>query len=120
MPAVARDLVIHEDTENLTYHHSVKFPSRVPLIVDCNEEAVIGTAQLRREGGKVVADLFMRESFPGIPRPFTCLIGCTPETILFDAEDGTNYLIYGGVSYVAVMSGISPVIEPTTELEEAE
>ena len=48
MPDVARDLVIHEDSEELTYHHSVKFPETVPVNVDCNEEMIVGRASLRR------------------------------------------------------------------------
>ena len=119
MPEVARDLVIHEDTENLTYHPSVSFPEHVPVNVDCNEKAIIGNARLRHEDGKVTVDLHLNESFPGIPRPFTCLIGCTPETVLFDSEEGTNYLLYGGVSYIAVLTGESPVIAPaSTETEQ--
>jgi len=117
MPDVARDLVIHRDTKELTYHHSVKFPETVPVNVDCNEEAIVGRASLRRENDEVIVDIHLNESFPGIPRPFTCLIGTTPETILFDSEDGTNYLLYGGVSYIAVLSGVSPVIEPVKDKE---
>ena len=120
MPEVARDLVIHEDSPNLTYHHSVKFPEFVPVNVDCNEEFVIGRAYLRRINDQVVVDLHLHEVFPGIPRPFTCLIGTTAESVLFDSEDGTNYLVYGGVSYVAVLSGVSPVIESATILNEEE
>ena len=118
MPEVARDLVIHVDSKELTYHSSVKFPPFVPVCVDANDEAVIGRAVLRRIDDKVIIDLHLHEVFPGIPRPFTCLIGTNPETVLFDAEDGTNYLLYGAVEKIAVLSGTSPVIENVMELGE--
>ena len=104
MPEVARSLLIHQDSQRLTYHDSVSFPDVVPVYVDCNENLSVGRAHVRHEDGNVWVDLHLDEEFPGIPRPFQCIIGCNPQTQLFHSEDGTTYLIYGGIESIAVMS----------------
>ena len=121
MPKITRDLLVHIDSPDLTFHDSVSFPESVPVTVDQNSEAVIGRARLRRTGVKVWADIFLHEDFPGLPYPYVCIIGVTPESRAFHSEESdVNYVIFGGVEYLSLLSTDSPILDVVLMPGEAE
>jgi hypothetical protein len=92
MPRVLPNVLLHRDSESLTYHESVGIPDIVPINIDCNEEMIVGKAHMRR----------------GVD---------TDQTKFFKSEDGTNYLIYGGVRYIAILLLENEIIKKPSEVE---
>jgi hypothetical protein len=118
MPRVLPNVLLHRDSESLTYHESVGIPDIVPINIDCNEEMIVGKAHMRRAAGEIYADLHLDHEFPGISDDPHCILGVdTDQTKFFKSEDGTNYLIYGGVRYIAILLLENEIIKKPSEVE---
>ncbi len=102
---VLKNQLIHEDTDEFTIHASVVFPEdSVPVYLDANEECMLGTVTLTREGQYIFGDLTLSEEFPGLPRPFRYMIGTEGSDMFQSEEDDVIYLVLGEVRGIGIQS----------------
>ena len=102
---VIKKQLIHTDSEALTFHESVTCPEVVPLVVDFNDEFVIGRARLYRDldAGTVTADFYIDKDPDYLAEPPFGLIACQDSKV-FTSENGTTYAVEGHFSQVSLFT----------------
>lgn len=105
MSTVIEKHVLHTNTKSFTYHESVQIGDIIPLVVDFNDDAIIGRAKVfwSADGTKLLADLFIDKAVPYLCDPPLALVA-TQDADVFESEDGTTYAIGGLMAQVSMLT----------------
>ncbi len=99
------DVVLHTNDPDLTYHPSVKTPKICPLVVDFNDNDVIGRVFLKWDESHtdLVGTLYMDQTPEFLADPVIAMCA-TDGTTIFESENGTHYAMEGQITMVSVLT----------------
>lgn len=106
MSTVIKDYVLHRNAEGLTYHSSVQIGDIIPLVVDFNDENVIGRAKIKwnDDETELIGELYIDKAVPFLCDPPFALLGTKDTDVFTSEEDGITYAVNGEMSQVSILT----------------